>query len=109
MTNEARAHENSLQGLEATFSLLLQRQPVLFYKALEIVQDKISKDNSVKEPRLHTYNLAFTGRPNRVSLPLYLRWRGGEKKKSGSQEAKPFQNDLETSVLGVAIITAAGD
>lgn len=91
MTNEARAHENSLQGLEATFSLLLQRQPVLFYKALEIVQDKISKDNSVKEPRLHTYNLTFTGRPNRASLPLYLRWRGGEKKNQAARKPNHFR------------------
>lgn len=59
------------------------------------MQDKISKGESAKEERLHSYNLAFRTSPNGASLPLYLRRRGGEKiKESGSQTISEWFRSL---------------
>lgn len=46
---------------------------------------KILDFDSVDEKSLHGCNLVFRGRPNRGSLSLYLRVRGGKIKKSGRQ------------------------
>lgn len=68
--------------------------------------DKISNSNSAEENHLYGRNLVCRGRPNRGSLPLYLRVRGGKER---IREAKPSPNGLKASVLGLAIIRAVQD
>lgn len=50
--------------------------PTSFHKALKIALDKISNSNSTEENHLDGYNLVCRGKPNRGSLPLYLREEG---------------------------------
>lgn len=96
-----------MSAIEENIRLSCNVYPLFYiYKTLKIVLEKISNYNSVEVNNLDGCNLVCRGRPNRGSLSLYLRVRGGSER---IREAKPSPNGLKASVLGLAIIRAMQD